>query len=548
MRRNRLSIALALSVIALISINAHPIAGAEPVCASWVRGDIEGTEGDDVLYGTAGDDIIRGREGDDTIYGRGGNDLICAGRGNDIVGGGEGDDIVHGGFSADELRGGAGDDYFFPALGDDLVDGGDGSDRVDLTSRGWWSGGDVVEADLVAGTSTSPEGDDTLADIEDLSGVGNVTFYGDAEPNRLEAYDVYSENLVNGRGGNDNLIIAGGTEDAAYGGAGDDLIDASGEGSDFVSGGSGDDDIDVTWNDATVRAGAGGDWVALAENVVDIDGGEGVNDGVSLHKEVQGGVEVDLAQGTLRGASEGILSGIEHVLATRAADRVLGTEAPNVLTGLARDDHLDGRAGEDALYGDTGSDVLFGGDGDDLLFGSAGRDRLDGESGWDDCRRGERMSGCEATRTIDPDDSDISLDLRYVRVELLQDGAEPMIGFTFSFYEPPRRRDLGNVTAYIEPLGRDPGPYQHNVEISRGRGDDRFRARWRRDFVFDWRKLPLEQPDPTSLRTQVPLAWFDENRVEEFVWFTHVEGRWWEHEDDFVAYDDGPSGQNSTQT
>jgi hypothetical protein len=85
-------------------------------------GEIEGTDGDDVILGSGGDDRVSAK---------GGNDKICTGAGNDRVGAGPGNDEVDGGAGDDEIDGGPGDDSVLGSEGDDVMRCGPGTDVAD---------------------------------------------------------------------------------------------------------------------------------------------------------------------------------------------------------------------------------------------------------------------------------------------------------------------------------------------------------------------------------------------------------------------------------
>lgn len=85
-------------------------------------GEIDGTEGDDVILGSDADDRVRGK---------GGNDKICTEAGTDRVGAGPGSDEVDGGAGHDEIDAGTGDDMLFGSDGDDVLRCGPDNDVAD---------------------------------------------------------------------------------------------------------------------------------------------------------------------------------------------------------------------------------------------------------------------------------------------------------------------------------------------------------------------------------------------------------------------------------
>src|SRR5690606_31482322 len=66
----------------------------------------------DDINGGDGDDLIFGQGGDDEILGGGGNDTIFGGAGDDLINGGAGDDLIHGGAGSDILDGDGGSNTF----------------------------------------------------------------------------------------------------------------------------------------------------------------------------------------------------------------------------------------------------------------------------------------------------------------------------------------------------------------------------------------------------------------------------------------------------
>ena len=79
------------------------------------QGDINGTNGNDLLLGSSSADSIRGNNG---------NDCIVGGAGEDDLRGQGGNDVLLGGGDSDQLDGGAGTDVCYRGGGDnDAYDG-----------------------------------------------------------------------------------------------------------------------------------------------------------------------------------------------------------------------------------------------------------------------------------------------------------------------------------------------------------------------------------------------------------------------------------------
>ncbi|WP_367127924.1 calcium-binding protein [Saccharothrix sp. HUAS TT1] len=148
--------------------------------------------------------------------------------------------------------------------------------------------------------------------------------------------------VLDGRDGDDGLLVRDPMSVHLLGGAGNDVLNGS-DGDDVLDGGSGDDVLD---------GGADDDVVAYAERVngvlADLDGAVGDDGSPGERDTVQRSVE-----------------------------------------------HLVGGAGDDVLIGSGPANKLVGGPGDDRLSGSAGADRLVGGAGFDLLDGGAEVDGCD---------------------------------------------------------------------------------------------------------------------------------------------------------
>ncbi|MBA3031742.1 MAG: hypothetical protein FP818_01480, partial [Rhodocyclaceae bacterium] len=160
--------------------------------------DIDGTEGDDILYGTNTTDRIQGHGGNDTLIGL------------------EGDDTLDGGTGDDTLIGGTGDDSYVVAQeGDRVVENADeGSDTVQAGIA--YALGDHVENLILTG--------DTAID-----GVGN------ALDNILTGNS--ADNVLHGGAGADMLIGQQGNDTYIVDDTADVVVEAADAGADQVNAG-----------------------------------------------------------------------------------------------------------------------------------------------------------------------------------------------------------------------------------------------------------------------------------------------------------------------
>lgn len=315
------------------------------------------TAGANVLVGSPLDDILNGLGGNDTINAGGGWDTLDGGAGDDRMTGGAGSDVYYvdsvgdvvieadpsaatGGIDlvdtslaaytlganvengrisatgAANLTGNTLNNLLVAGAGDNVLRGGLGTDTVSYVAA---LAGVTVDLNLATAQATGGSGNDTLVNIENLTGSDfNDTLTGNATDNRLR------------------------------GGDGDDTL-SSGLGNDTLDGGRG--------NDA-------------------IDGGGGTD--TATYILAYGAVTVDLgiagAQNTV-GAGVDTLTGIENLTGSGFSDILTGDGTANVVLGGEGNDSVNGAAGNDTLDGGLGDDVLDGGAGDDSMVGGDGSDR-----------------------------------------------------------------------------------------------------------------------------------------------------------------------------
>ncbi|SCZ04728.1 cadherin domain-containing protein [Microvirga guangxiensis] len=224
-----------------------------------------GGGGNDVMFGNDGADLLEGGEGDDELDGGAGADILKGGAGNDTYhvdnasdkveeASGEGEDTViasvsyalnaeaeievlraqagtaninltgsgignkiYGNDGANELNGGAGADTLEGGLGDDVYVLDNAGDIV-TEGSGELSGYDtVVIASNFAGGTYRVADYANIEALRALDGAGKVDLIGSDIANKLtgNAFD----NVLEGRGGNDEIDGGGGVNTAVFTGA-----------------------------------------------------------------------------------------------------------------------------------------------------------------------------------------------------------------------------------------------------------------------------------------------------------------------------------------
>ena len=241
-------------------------AGNDTISGGAGRDSILGGDGNDLISGGDGKDYISGDNGNDTLIGDIGDDTLSGGTGDDSLVGGLGNDYLDSGLGLDTLVGGVGNDTYVIAAVNDVVteNANEGNDTVliNVAATGSYVLADNVEtgvllntvafdltgnalnnslkgniadnvidggagidtysignatsgvvASLLTGTSSGGAGNDTILNIENLTGTNfNDTLIGDTGNNTLSG-GTGDDSLVGGLG-NDNLT----------GGAGNDMF------------------------------------------------------------------------------------------------------------------------------------------------------------------------------------------------------------------------------------------------------------------------------------------------------------------------------------
>lgn len=250
----------------------------------------------------------------------------------------------------------------------ETIEGGVGDVSLFYNTQGWRR----VETD--SGYTIEFEGgDDAMAfwNVENLASA-NV----DLTANNLAgAYGDDRNNVLDGSGSTDQLVITGGGgNDTITGGEGDDLL-TGGAGADIIHGGAGHDVILADSSD-DISGGA-------------IAGGEGY-DKLIVSEETTlsiGDLSAIGFEEVLAGGGNDTITALDYTsysLSGNGGDDTLTTAGGyDILSGGAGDDTLSSGAGSDRLFGGEGNDTLDAGDDDDFLSGGAGDDTLHGGGGND---------------------------------------------------------------------------------------------------------------------------------------------------------------------
>ena len=379
-------------------------------------GTITGTDGNDTLTGTDGDDVMDGRGGNDSLFGGGGADSMDGGDGNDVLQGWYFGESQSGESSADTMNGGMGDDTFHVDHEADQLSDTGGIDTVRVETIDWTLAAGFEH--LILHNDWSESG--AIGIGNDLDNQISVTYAGG---NRLE-----------GRGGNDTLVGAGGEGMGNYlgGDDGNDSLFASWDTSDTMEGGAGDDTLTGGGALDRLAGGAGADSFVFLAPPDDFGGAATITDfatavdrirldarqmpelgasgtfaasdprfyaaaGATGGNDADDRLVYDTSSGRLYFDADGVGGQDAALLATLNSGAGAAPLAAADITidngGVSRP----GAAGNDSLVGGSGNDVLNGFDGNDTLIGLEGHDTLDGGSGVDRMEGGPHRDTYYAT-------------------------------------------------------------------------------------------------------------------------------------------------------
>jgi Ca2+-binding RTX toxin-like protein len=318
------------------------LVGVEAVVGGAFNDTLTGDDFQNFLRGGDGDDSLDGGGGSDWVDYRGASGAVNVSLVTGSASGAAGNDTfihmeaIRGSSFDDVLTGDNGNNWIRGLEGNDSIEGGGGFDMADYREA---TGG--VTVDLAAGTSSGPDGNDHLSNIEGVRGSAyGDQLTGDALDNRLDG----------GFGGNDSLT-GGDGHDTLVGNDGNDLLDG-GDGDDWwLSGGAGDD---------TILGGAGNDNIAAGgsdgQGNDTIDGGDGWDNVTFNFFSTTGGVTFH-SSGSFDGQHADGTGGMDTYLNIEEVD-LFGTDFGDTLVGDAGRNRIQGNGGDDTLAGGGGNDTF----------------------------------------------------------------------------------------------------------------------------------------------------------------------------------------------
>lgn len=253
------------------------------------------------------------------------------------------------------------------------IDGGDGEDSLFGTP-------DVNEFDLTKVVKVEKvnlgAGDDKIilntnidSSFEEING-GNDddTIEGTSETDYIDFREdkIIKVEHVDAKGGNDEIYVAGVTEDS-------DLTVEGGDGEDTLFGTDDTDTFDLTTGAVTgietLNTEGGEDEILVAKqddlgDLKEINGGSGK---VKISGDDSGN-EFDFSKIKLE-SIEGIYGngGIDKITGSDKDDKIYGGSGEDVLKGEGGNDTLDGGENADTLEGGSGNDTYFADDGDTIM-------------------------------------------------------------------------------------------------------------------------------------------------------------------------------------
>ena len=389
--------------------------------------------------------VVGGDITNETINGSALGDTLGGLGGNDTVNGLAGDDYLDGGSGVDILNGGDGNDTLIGGLGNDTLDGGAGSDTADYSGAATG-----VTVDLVQGLSSGGGGNDTLTNVENVTGTAQAdSITGDANNNIIRGGG--GVDTLSGGGGDDQLFAgapgqSGGAPDVLKGQATANstrqtavslngtfdlqartdvanattvphstVVATTHGGVEYyaitiTAGGAIVLDIDNASFDSTLRL-YDSDGLELTSNDDDApDGGSQTDSRLVYNLLSPGTYYIQVAEWQSNGANGTFVSQAPSAGETYTLHVSMPGQAVQPLTQSGST--LNGDAGADVLNGGAGKDTLNGGADNDTLNGGAENDTIDGGAGIDTAvfsgnRSAYTISTSNGTTTITgPDGAD----------------------------------------------------------------------------------------------------------------------------------------------
>lgn len=367
--------------------------------------EIEGRQGDDVIFGGSGIGRVHGNHGNDTLTGHEGGGTMFGGLGDDVLHSGQ-----HAGAGQMHIYGGEGDDVFFLDQSDVTAKfgqhawGNEGRDRFvfvetegsrkitgriddfDISRDAIWVDGKKLDFAALpsnvrviayqdqpwllindrilyalegarTGVYHDGHGDHHLGRTDEVHFIEWPEIFKDGVP---KSFDIPYEDYV-------DVVPAW-----AFGIPAEQLNTIRGSGNETT----GADLIEGT---------AGNDWIMGYDLDDTLLGGDGhdVIDGGEMNDVIRGGSGSDTISGGLDDDWMAGDGGDDLVFGGSGQDTILGGEGHDALHGNNGRDLIRGNGGNDSLYGGIGRDSLLGGAGNDILEGGDGRDRMIGGDGAD---------------------------------------------------------------------------------------------------------------------------------------------------------------------
>ena len=391
---------------------------------------------DDILFGddknnnrNGGDYQLNGRDGNDIIFGEGGNDDIEGGKGNDILIGGIGDDTYY-------YRFGDGHDWIYDEDKQGkviIVNSINGKEETIVLGNLYKKPGDTIWTDATGSirfTHNSPweavlsdggiielgadfESGDLGIRLMDIPTIPVVTVFNweDTTPGPDDdiLHDSTGNDLIDGGAGDDNIYAHEGGNDWLLGGDGSDILNTQrtvgtndvqegGAGADLLSGGSGDDLLFGEFYGEMADLIAAGEIAPNETGKGDLISGSFGDDyiyGSNRGDALMGFAGNDLIVGG--GGDDALFGDEDYGLTTRDWDFTItqgvGVSFINVIwdPGVYQgDDAIYAGTGNDFVYAGGGGDEVYGGEGNDTILGEAGDDFISGDAG-DDFLEGDAM-------------------------------------------------------------------------------------------------------------------------------------------------------------